>query len=53
MIADYAQALGMWPFDEDFYGDAGWLVTTRDPRPDMRATVEELQARYGYTPGVE
>jgi hypothetical protein len=53
MIADYAQALGVQPFDVDFYRDAGWLVTTRDPRPDVRATVAELQARYGYTPGAE
>jgi hypothetical protein len=35
------------------YGDAGWLVTTRDPRPDVRATVAELQKRYGYTPGAD
>ena len=53
MIADYAQALGVQPFDVDFYGDAGWLVTTGDPRPDVRATIAELQKRYGYTPGAD
>jgi hypothetical protein len=53
MIAGYARALGAQPFDVDFYGHAGWLVTTRDPRPDVRVTIAELQARYGYKPGVE
>jgi hypothetical protein len=50
MLDDYSRALGVRPFDADFYLPPGRLVTIRDPRPDFKRSIAELQARYGFTP---
>jgi hypothetical protein len=50
-LDEYARALGIRPFDEAFYGPAGWLVTTTNPRPDISFSIADLQARYGFARG--
>jgi hypothetical protein len=49
MVNDYCLALGIRPFDLDFFHD-GVLVTSRDPRPDLTYSIADQQARYGYAP---
>jgi len=50
LIARYCRALGLRPFDDDFFGRDCVLITSRDWRPDIRFTVAQQQARYDFTP---
>ncbi len=53
MLDRYCRALGVRPFDEDFFGSTGVPITSRDRRPDIRFTVVEQQALYGFEPPLE
>lgn len=48
MVDSYSRALGLRPFDEDFFLADGVLITSRDERPDIRFPIADQQARYGY-----
>jgi hypothetical protein len=50
IVERYCEALGIKPFDEDFFGSDAFLITSRDSRPDIRFTVADQQARYGFNP---
>jgi hypothetical protein len=50
MVDRYCRAIGIRPFNEDFFGSRFLLLTSRDPRPDIRFTVAEQQARYRFRP---
>jgi hypothetical protein len=50
MVSEYSRALGLRPFEEEFFAGDGLLITSRDVRPDLRYTISDQQARYGYTP---
>jgi hypothetical protein len=49
MLEAYCRALGIQPFDPEFFGHECVLITSRDWRPDIRFTVAEQQARYGLS----
>lgn len=59
MIADYCAALGLYPFEEDFYGPRGLLVdkseayreSPSDPDPFVEKSLAEVQAEAGIVPG--
>jgi hypothetical protein len=53
MVDSYCRAIGLRPFDETFFGSEGLLITTRNPRPDLRYTIADQQARHGFKPPVE
>ncbi|GAA1874269.1 hypothetical protein [Asanoa iriomotensis] len=51
MLASYCAALGIRPFDPDFYAGPGVLVTS--PAPDApELTLQDAQERLGIKPGV-
>lgn len=53
MLADYATAIGVRPFDESYYADHGVLVTSklRVPRNGLVLSLAEAQERHGILPG--
>lgn len=54
MLAEYTAALGLRPFDEDFYAPRAVLVESEQPLPEgcPEMTLAEAQARQGIVPGV-
>lgn len=52
MVADYAAALGIRPFDESSYTDRGVLVTSklRVPRNGLVLSLAEARERHGIAP---
>jgi len=54
MLAEYAAALGVQPFDESFYADRGILVETRQkvPRKGLSMSFDDTQHYWGIVPGV-
>jgi hypothetical protein len=50
MVDAYGRALGLRPFDVDFYLERGWSVTSHNPRPDIAVSISDEQRRYGYEP---
>lgn len=54
MLAEYAAALGIRPFDETFYASRGVLVETRQrvPRKGHSMSFEDTQRYWGIVPGV-
>jgi len=50
MLETYCRALGVQPFAPDFFGTESVLITSHDWRPDIRFTVADQQARYGFSP---
>jgi hypothetical protein len=53
MVDRYCAVLGLRPFDSDFFESDGLVITSRDHRPDLRFTVSDQQARYGFRPVTE
>lgn len=54
MLAEYAAALGVRPFDESFYADRGVLVETHQkvPRKGRSMSLADTQQYWGIVPGV-
>ncbi|MFC9690873.1 hypothetical protein ACFTSF_20145 [Kribbella sp. NPDC056951] len=54
LLAEYAAALGVRPFDEDFYADRGVLIETRQkvPRKGHAMSLADTQHYWGIVPGV-
>ena len=54
MLAEYAAALGVQPFDESFYAERGILVETRQkvPRKGLSMSFADTQHYWGIVPGV-
>jgi hypothetical protein len=54
MLAGYLAALGLRPFDEDFYEPRAVLVDSNQPVPEggLALSLADAQARQGIVPGV-
>jgi hypothetical protein len=54
MLAGYLAALGLRPFDDDFYEPQSVLVTSNQPVPEggLALSLADAQARQGIVPGV-
>jgi hypothetical protein len=54
MLAEYAAALGVRPFDETFYAGRGVLVESRQkvPRKGQSMSLADTQQYWGIVPGV-
>ena len=53
LVDSYCRAIGLRPFEVNFFASEGLLITTRDPRPDLSYTIADQQARYGFEPPIE
>jgi hypothetical protein len=51
MLAEYCHALGVRPFDPDFYAPQAILVHSRTGRGLGKETIEQAQRRLGIVPG--
>lgn len=59
MIADYCAALGLYPFEEDFYGPRGLLLDQaaaylqgrQEANPLVQKSLAQIQAEAGIVPG--
>lgn len=54
LLAEYAAALGIHPFDENYYTQQGLLIETKVkvPRGGKSISLEDTQKDWGIVPGV-